>query len=428
MQRYRIIINILIFILVELCTHSSIAITRVDINSSNLEPLPIAIPDFTSDSMNSDSLSYIHKVITEDLTKTRLFKILPNYTDTDLTSLKDLGISALVTGEVKFSDKNIIFHLVIWDIYSRKKLFDRAVNITSLKYRQAAHKLADHIYENLTGDKGYFTSKIACVNIPNQLNKYKRILTVMDYDGANPKNLTSGDHLVMTPRIDPGYKNVLYLSYENPKKPKVKIINIDTGKKSVVGVFPGMTYAPRFTSKENEILLSLVRKGISNIHIYNLRTGKDQQITKCNSICTSASESPDGKSIVFNSDMSGGRHIFTMDKNGANIKRISFGEGYYTTPVWSPRGDLIAFTKSIPGEGFFIGVMKPDGSNERLIAAGWLVEGPSWSPNGRLILFEKSDSRGKSKLHTIDISGNFEDIVPTKYATVDGNWASNSNK
>ena len=145
-------------------------------------------------------------------------------------------------------------------------------------------------------------------------------------------------------------------------------------------------------------------------------------------IDVSASFSPDGKKIVFNSDRSGRRHLYICDNNGKNVKRISREAGSYYTPVWSPRGDMIAFTKQEGGQ-FYIGVMEIDGSNERMIAKSFHVEGPTWAPNGRFLMYFKEErtaedgSGGESSLYSIDLTGFNERKVITPLGGSDPAWS-----
>jgi TolB protein len=163
----------------------------------------------------------------------------------------------------------------------------------------------------------------------------------------------------------------------------------------------------------------------------DLRTRHVSQITSTSAIDTSPCYSPDGKFIAFNSDRGGNQQIYTMNSDGSNLKRISFGTGRYATPVWSPRGDLIAYTR-FGGEvgNFGIGVMHPDGSGERILSESFSVEGPTFAPNGRVLMFWRQtaarDSRGagfSSRLVSIDITGFDERVVETPTDASDPAWS-----
>ena len=195
-----------------------------------------------------------------------------------------------------------------------------------------------------------------------------------------------------------------------------------------LGVFEGMSFAPRFSNDGNRLALSLSKKGNSEIYVYDLETGLRTQLTKHPAIDTSPSFSPDGSKIVFNSDRSGSQQLYVMDSDGKNVKRISFSKGSYATPVWSPRGDYIAFTK-IQNGTFYIGVMHPDGSAERLITQGFLVEGPTFAPNGRVLAFFKQNpydstqTEGMTGIYTIDITGHNEHFISLPSEASDPAWS-----
>ena len=197
----------------------------------------------------------------------------------------------------------------------------------------------------------------------------------------------------------------------------------------MVGDFPGMTFAPRFSPDGKKIIMSFAKDGNSDIYTMDLENRIVEKITNHPSIDTSPSYSPDGKFICFNSDRSGYQQIYVMKSDGSNVKRISFGSGLYGTPVWSPRGDLIAFTKLHKGK-FYIGVMRTDGSGERLLTENFYQEAPSWSPNGRVLIFyreTKTDDKGEgfsAKLWSIDLTGYNERLVDTPTDASDPSWSS----
>ena len=210
-------------------------------------------------------------------------------------------------------------------------------------------------------------------------------------------------------------------------QPRVYILDIDSGQQEVVGDFPNMTFAPRFSPDGNKIVMSLAVGGNSDIYTMDLRTREVRRLTRDPAIDTSPSYSPDGSQLTFNSDRGGNQQIYVMKADGGSVRRISFGHGRYATPVWSPRGDLIAFTKILKGR-FYIGVMRPDGSGERLLSEGYLVEGPSWAPNGRVIVFFREnpnapDGKGVDKLYSIDLTGYNEREIVTPMDGSDPAWS-----
>ena len=303
-----------------------------------------------------------------------------------------------------------------------------AFTTTPSNWRRVAHIISDKIYERLTGEEGYFDTRIIYVSETGPKNLRVKKLAIMDQDGANTKYLTLGNELVLTPRFNPTSQMVTYLSYFR-NLPRVYLLDVETGTQEVVGNFPGMTFAPRFSPDGKKIIMSFAKDGNSDIFTMDLQTRVVERITEHSSIDTSPSYSPDGKFICFNSDRSGLQQIYVMKSDGTGLKRISFGDGLYGTPVWSPRGDLIAFTKVRKGR-FYIGVMRSDGSGERLLTENFYQEAPSWSPNGRVLVFyreTKSGPKGKgfsAKLWSIDITGYNERKLSTETDASDPSWSS----
>ena len=293
-------------------------------------------------------------------------------------------------------------------------------------WRQVSHIIADAVYKRITGEDGYFNTRIVYISESGPSNRRIKRLAIMDQDGENHKFLTQGDSLVLTPRFSPTLQEITYLSFYGDL-PRVYIFNIETGRQEMLGDFPGMTFAPRFSPDGNTVIMSMAKDGNTEIYTMDLRTRAVKRLTRHSAIDTSPYISPDGKKIVFNSDRSGGQQLYVMNADGSSVRRISFGKGRYATPVWSPRGDLIAFTK-ISGGRFFIGVRAPDGSGERLLADGFLVEAPTWSPNGRVLMFFRetplANKGGKrTRLFSIDLTGQNERQIVTPMDASDPAWS-----
>jgi len=294
-------------------------------------------------------------------------------------------------------------------------------------WRQVAHIIADAIYKRITGEDGYFNTRIVYISESGPPNRRIKRLAIMDQDGEHHKFLTQGDALVLTPRFSPTLQEITYLSFYR-NLPRVYIFNIDTGRQEVLGDFPGMTFAPRFSPDGQRVVMSMARDGNSEIYTMDLRTRVVKQLTFHSAIDTSPSYAPDSSQVVFNSDRGGTQQLYVMDSNGRNVRRISYGQGRYATPVWSPRGDLIAFTK-IHGGRFFIGVMRTDGSGERLLVEDFLVEAPTWAPNGRVLMYFRQNPTtaegrgGRSRLYSIDLTGHNEREIVTPIDASDPAWS-----
>jgi TolB protein len=433
-----------IFILFFILTSKSFALVSVDITRGNLDPLPTAISDFYLDPKLGDNIkklqleSKIPELIQNNLSRSGLFFALekksfiqrpePAHNKPRFEDWIFIKTQVLVTGKISLEkEERLRVEFKLWDVVSATELSALAFYTTPDNWRRVSHMISDKIYERLTGEKGYFDSRIIYVSeTGNKVDKKKR-LAVMDQDGYGVKYLTLGNELVLTPRFSPTSQHVTYMSYFR-NLPRVYLLNIETGIQDLVGDFPGMTFAPRFSPDGKKIIMSFAQEGNSDIYTMDIKTRVVEKLTDHPSIDTSPSYSPDGSYITFNSDRSGFQQIYTMKSDGTNIKRISFGEGLYGTPVWSPRGDLIAFTKLYRNK-FYIGVMRSDGSGERLLTENYYQEAPSWAPNGRVLIFYRetpSDSSGRgggAKLWSIDLTGYNERLILTPTDASDPSWS-----
>jgi TolB protein len=411
---------------------------HLDITRGKIEPMPIAIPDFSGGANGGSVAHDVTQVLSADLERSGLFKPLdakafidkdaatrtpPRYGDWRL-----INAQALVTGTAETQpDGRLQVEFRLWDVFAEQQLTGLRYTTTQQNWRRIAHIMADAIYKRITGEDGYFDTRIVYISETGPVDRRIKRLAIMDQDGANHRFLTDGRSLVLTPRFSPTAQEITYLSYARGV-PRVYLFNIDTGQQEVLGDFPGMTFAPRFSPDGNKVIMSLAVDGNSDIYTLDLRTRQATRLTDTAAIDTSPCYSPDGTQIVFNSDRGGTQQLYIMRADGSEAKRISFGSGRDGTPVWSPRGDLIAFTK-IEGGQFYIGVMRPDGSGERLLTQAFLVEGPTWAPNGRVLMYFRqmpTDKQGKGggpRLYSIDLTGYNEREVITPQDASDPAWS-----
>ncbi|MEM8752492.1 MAG: Tol-Pal system beta propeller repeat protein TolB, partial [Pseudomonadota bacterium] len=329
------------------------------------------------------------------------FDAEPRYAD-----WQAINVDALVTGRANIEpDGRIRVQFRLFDSFSSAQIEGLQYLTDPADWRRIAHKIADAIYEKLTGEGAYFDSRIVYVQESGSKGDRVKRLAIMDQDGANQRFLTSGSELVLTPRFSPNDQEIIYLSYARGE-PQIFLYNLATQQQEILGNYPGMTFAPRFSPDGRQVVMSLAQQGNTDIYVMELSSRKLTRLTTSPAIETAPSYSPDGSRIVFESDRGGSPQIYVMSALGGPATRISFGEGRYGTPVWSPRGDLIAFTKNVGGE-FQIGVMRTDGSDERILDSSFLSEGPSWSPNGRVVAFfrETRGAEGAASLWSVDITG-----------------------
>jgi TolB protein len=412
------------------------AVLRFDLNQGNVQPLPIALPDFLAGGPSDGQLAHaISQIITANLKRSGLFApidpaaFIERITDTDVqpryADWRAINAQALVTGRVAGQpDGRTRAEFRLWDVFGATQLDGQQYVSTPDNFRRIAHIISDRIYERLTGEKGYFDSRIVFIDETGPKERRVKRLAMMDQDGfrGSVRYLTNGADLVVTPRFSPSTQEITYMSFSQGE-PRVYLFNTETQQREIVGNFPGMTFSPRFTPDGQRVVMSLQQGANSNLFVMDLRSKATTRLTDTAAIDTGPCYSPDGSRICFESDRGGRPQIYVMSAGGGPAQRISFGDGIYSTPVWSPRGDLIAFTKQ--GQGTFaIGIMGVDGRGERILTEGFHNEGPTFAPNGRVLMFFR-DAGGNTgpSLFSIDITGRNEQRVPTPSYASDPAWS-----
>jgi TolB protein len=407
---------------------------RLIIPEGDFVPLPIAIPNFVAGAPSDGEVAVgVTQVITNNLRRSGLFapidqaayieKIVNIDVAPQFANWRTVSAQALVTGRMtRQADGRLKAEFRLWDVATGQQLAGQQYFTSPEYWRRIAHIISDQIYERLTGEKGYFDSRVVFVDETGAKERRVKRLALMDQDGANVRYLTRGSDLVLTPRFSPSTQEITYMEF-GQGDPRVYLLNIETGQREIVGNFPGMTFSPRFSPDGQRVIMSLQQGGNSNLFVMDLRSKSTMRLTDTPAIDTSPSYAPDGSRICFESDRGGKPQIYVMPATGGPAQRISFGDGSYSTPVWSPRGDYIAFTKQGSGQ-FAIGIMKPDGSGERILTAGFHNEGPTFAPNGRVVMFfrDPGGNAGPS-LFTVDISGRNELRVPTPGFASDPAWS-----
>lgn len=434
----RFLFVIAAFVFAGVLSHSAPARAdlHITVGAGQVQPMPIAIPAFSG--ADESTGAQMVQVITDDLQNSGLFRVLnprsymqdgaaaakqPNF-----SSWRTINAQALVTGVMSDAGGGRLrVEFRLWDVFAQQQMVGTAYTTTDANWRRTAHIIADAIYSRITGEKGYFDTRIVYISETGPANARIKRLAIMDQDGANHRFLTDGSALVLTPRFSPTQQQITYMAYYN-NRPRVYLYDIDSGHQSVLGDFPGMTFSPRFSPDGRKVIMSLSKNGNADIYTMDLRNRSVHRLTNDNAINTSPSYSPDGSQVAFESDRGGTQQIYVMNADGSNQHRISFGHGRYAGPVWSPRGDLIAFTKMEGGQ-FYIGVIHPDGSGEREITQGYDVESPTWAPNGRVLAYFKEVPTGlrgtgrSAKIYTIDLTGFNERQIPTPLDGSDPAWS-----
>jgi TolB protein len=407
----------------------------INVSGAQSAPIPIAIPLLTDPSGGTSSMGgQITGVISDDLGHSGAFapidpaSFVPNSVANGTpvwANWSILNAQALITGDVADQGGGQLrVEFRLWSVPQQKQVAGTAFTTTEANWRRIAHIIADTVYQQLLGDKGYFDSRVAYISETGPVTSPIRRLAIMDYDGANNQFLTDGASMALSPQFNPVRQQLAFVSFQD-NNPRVYLFDLQSGSQRLVGSFGDMTIGPRFSPDGNSLLMSVSRGNGAALVKVGAGGGGMQELTDASSINVTPSFSPDGSQIVFNSDRDGNQQLFVMSASGGGAKRISFGDGQYAEPVWSPRGDLIAYTRWGSG-GFSIGVMQPDGSGERILSQGFLVEGATFCPNGRVLMFYRqtpSEGGHDSRLVSIGIDGFNERLVDTPTNASDPSWS-----
>jgi TolB protein len=433
----KILASLLILVLA-LITNTAHAAVRIDLSNPNSAPIPIAVLNFVGKTPEEQQYARdIPGVITNNFSHSTPFKVLPSkaflQTAEDIAAngpkfsdWKGINADALLTGSVQLIDggAQIRVEYRLYDTQTEQQLVGRRYTVETRFWRHISHRISDDVYEQLTGESGYFATRIVHIGETGTGKNTQKKLCVMDQDGANYQCLTGGSDLVLTPRFNPELQKIIYMSYASGN-PRLYLLDMPTGKQTIIGDFQGLNSTPRFSPDGKYIAMTLTMGHEGNPEIYemNLASRDLKRLTFHSAIDTSPSYSPDGKYIVFNSDRGGTPALYIMNRDGSNVRRLTYREGRYYAPAWSPRGDLIAFIKQTGGV-FHVGVIDPQGNEERLLTDSYLDDNVTWAPNGRVLVFQRQAPKSdKSKLYTIDLTGYNLRELPTPTDASDPAWS-----
>jgi TolB protein len=410
-------------------------------SQGNLQPIPIAIPVFLGE--DQQLAQNIANVISNDLGGSALFQPLDRASfleqvrdvnaSPNFNNWKAIRADALVVGGVtRGADGRLIAEFRLWDVASGRALTGQRLSTGQQYWRRLAHQIADQVYQKLTGEKGYFDTRVVYVDETGPKERRTKRLAIMDQDGwpQSVRLLSQGQELVLTPRFSPTSQEIAYMAYSKGGGPRVYTMNLETGQRELVGDWPAGSevFAARFSPDGQRVVMSQEEGGATSIFEIDLRSKQMRRLTQGDpqrhSIDTAPSYAPDGRQIVFESDREGTQQLYVMNTDGSGVRRVSSGDGRYSTPVWSPRGDYIAFTKQTGGS-FLIGVMHPDGTGERILTEGYHNEGPTWAPNGRVLMFfrESQGANGGPRIYSVDLTGYNEHVVQTPAYASDPAWS-----
>ena len=383
---------VLVMVLCLFAAGNAKAELEIEVAGAQRDPMPIAFPEMIHDGFFvGQYANRIRDVVIADLESSGLFRIINDNSYIQEFSSMDqepkfvdwtaINAHALVQSSVvEISGNKLRVEFRLWDVPAENQLKGQSFTTTKDNWRRVAHVIADAIYERLTGDKGYFDTRVVYVSESGPVTRRIKRLAIMDQDGENHKFLTSGATMALTPRFSPNLQKVAYISFSS-SAPKVYILDLETGKQELVGHFPGMTFAPRFSPDSKKLLLSYANNGRTNIYEMDLERRTSKKLTNSSAIDTSPSYSPEGEQIVFSSDRAGNQQLYVMNNDGSDVKRISRGLGSYATPVWSPNGRVLMYFRQEKGSNHVkLYSIDLTGYNKRQIITPSDASDPAWSP------------------------------------------------
>lgn len=355
--------------------------------------------------------------------KARRVPSYPEVTSPDYALWRGAGARALVSGFVQSrEDGRLTVGCYVYDVQRKRELTRKGFVISPTDWQRAAHRCADAVYAEFTGEPGLFQTRIAYIDERGPPTARTKRIAIQDFDGSGHKYLTQSDAPVMTPVWSPKGDQLAYTSLAAGQL-HVRLIDTATGDNRPLRQDGSITFAPVFSPDGGRLAFSTALSGNTDVQVMDLSTGGLQRLTSTPGIDTSASFSPDGRQIAFESDRSGTQQIYVMNADGSEQRRISFGGGAYAAPRWSPDGEHIAFTR-IAGPVRRVGIIKPDGTGERLITTGTADQAPSWGPGGQHVLFQsRNPMSGKTGLFIAALAGGEVREINTPLDAADPSWS-----
>mgnify|MGYP002135742608 CR=1 FL=1 len=376
---------------------------RVEISGVGLRQLPIALPALRGEGTAPQKIS---QIIQADLERSGLFRGVPagdvqldENSVPDMAQWRQRAADALSCGSLtKLADGRYDVRFRLWDVVKAQDLGGQGFVVVQGDLRLVAHRIADYIYEKLTGKRGAFNTRLSYVN--QVAGKYQ--LLISDSDGQNAQAALKSREPIISPTWSPDGTRLAYVSFEN-KKPVVYVHSLASGKRVVVANFKGSNSAPAWSPDGRRLAVVLSKEGGSQIFIVNADGSGLQRITMSAGINTEPFFSPDGQSLYFTSDRGGSPQIYRSDASGGDAQRVTFEGSYNVSPRISPDGKTLAFISRRDG-GFRLAVMDLESKQVQILTDSNKDESPSFAPNSRMILIA-TESGGRGTLSAVSIDG-----------------------
>jgi TolB protein len=377
--------------------------TRIDVSGVGATQLPIAIANFAGPERLPQDIAAI---VRSDLSRIGAFRVIdPQQTvgesaSVDFAGMKARGAETFVSGSVlRQSDGRYDVRYRLHDVVKQSQLGGEAVLASEPDLRLAAHRIADSIYQRLTGERGIFSTRIAFVT--KQGSRYR--LNIADWDGENVQSPLVSPEPIISPSWSPDGSRLAYVSFE-AKKPVVYVHTLATGERRAVANFKGSNSAPAWSPDGRTLAVALTLDGLSQIYLINAADGSgSRRLTQSSAIDTEPVFAPDGRTLYFTSDRGGAPQIYRMPVSGGDAARVTFGSNYNTSARISPDGRYMAFLTRRDGR-FFVGLKDLNGGNESVLTEGGQEEAPSFAPNGQWVMYS-TRSGGRETLMATSVDG-----------------------
>jgi len=409
---YRSAIRIINLCLILIFSGSVNAQLTIEITGGAEGAVPIAIVPFVEDQGAEGVSKYVRGIIQADLERTGGFKslalrdMLSNPVDASQIKFRNwqaLAQENLVIGRVeRVSAKNYIIEFRLFDVFKQQRLSGLRIPSSKSQLRRTAHKIADIIYQTITGTPGVFSTRIAYVTVAQGKNKSRKYrLQVADADGYNPQTILTSREPIMSPAWSADGSRIAYVSFEK-KLSAVYIQTVSSGQRELVASYPGINGAPAWSPDGRQLALTLSKDGEPDIYILDIDSRSLRKLTRSYSIDTEPVWSPDGRSIVFTSDRGGKPQLYSVALDGGTVRRLTFEGSYNAAATLSPDGNLVAMVHR-GGQGYQIGVLDRSSGFFRVLTDGGLDEAPSFAPNGSMILYAtRKGSQGQLSAVSVD--------------------------
>ncbi len=378
---------------------------RVEISGVGAKQIPVALGPFKGEAAGNAATSAIVKA---DLERSGLFKLLTPAQALDDRSplpqaeMRAAGADALVAGSsVRMADGTYDIRYRLWDAVKGQELLARAVTVQADDLRLAAHRVADEVYEKLTGDRGVFATRIAYVT--KSVRQF--VLHVADSDGEGGRVALTSAEPIISPAWAPNGRDLAYVSFESGKA-VVWVQDLQTGRRSTIANFPGTNSAPAWAPGGHQLAVTLSRDSVAQLYLINREGGQPRRLTVSSAIDTEPAFTPDGRQIYFVSDRGGAPQIYRMSLDGSTPERVTFQGNYNISPAISPDGKTLAYINR-QGSAYRVTTQDLASGTVRTLSDTQADESPSFSPNGRLLVYA-SRAQGRDILMTTTLDGSIK--------------------